>query len=59
MQQNKKKFSAGGSLVLITTLLNAVVLTQGYISHPDWYAQLLLTLPLMLVSVLLFKRRLL
>lgn len=57
MQQNQKTVSAGGPLVLCAILLNAVVMKQGFVSHPGWYALSVLTLPFLLVSVILYKRR--
>lgn len=43
--------------MLCAVLLNAVVMKQGFVSHPGWYALSVLTLPFLLVSVIMYKRR--
>lgn len=57
MERNQKQVSLSGIFVLVWILLNAVVVKQGFIDHADWYALLLVTVPLLLVSIFVFKRR--
>ena len=56
MQRNQKQVSAGGIFVLCCILLNTVVVTQGFVVNPGWYALTAVTLPLLLVSLFIFKR---
>ena len=51
MQRNHQKISADGSLVLLLVLINVIVMERGFVMHPNWYWLLLLTLPLLLVSI--------
>jgi uncharacterized membrane protein YhdT len=57
MQRNQKQVSISGIFVLGWVLLNAVVVKQGFVVHPGWYALLAVTLPLLLVSIIIFKRK--
>ncbi len=59
MQRNQNKVSAGGVIVLLFVLLNAIVLEQGFVSHPKWYKLAYVTLPLLLISIIMFRRKLL
>ena len=57
MYQNGKKISADGVLVLWLVILNTIILKQGFIAHPKWYFLLMLTIPLMLISLFVFRRK--
>lgn len=57
MQPIQEKNAASGNLLLLTVLLNAVVLKQGYLSDADWYLLLALTIPALLASILYYKRK--
>jgi hypothetical protein len=57
MEQNKREVSGAGALVLFATVLSAIALEQGIVGHTDWYALLTFTIPLLLVSLVFFKRR--
>jgi hypothetical protein len=57
MQQAQKRVSASGSIVLCSVLLNGWVVKQGFLAGSNWYALLLFTLPLLLVSIIAFKRK--
>lgn len=57
MQQNQKNFSAGGSLMLCAVLLSGVVMEMGFLYHSSWYLVLLFTVPALLLSIYIFKRR--
>ncbi|WP_155523195.1 hypothetical protein [Paracnuella aquatica] len=56
MQRNPKKVSVGGAVVLMLVMLNAFVLEQGLVSKVSGYLPLLLTVPLLLLS-LVFRNR--
>ena len=57
MHRNPEKISAGRPTVLLLLLLNAIILEEGYVAHEKWYWLLYITIPLLLVSILLFYRR--
>lgn len=57
MHRNQQKISAGGMWVLLLVLLNAIVLQQGFIAGNDWYKIAYATLPLLLVAIIVFKRK--
>jgi uncharacterized membrane protein YhdT len=57
MPRNLKKVSAGGVIVFLFALLNAIVLEQGYISHTKWYKLAYVTLPLLLISLVALRRK--
>lgn len=57
MQRNRSTVSAGGIVVLFVVLLNAIVIRQGFVIHPEWYRFLFLTLPLL--TFLVFRRKML
>ncbi|OLY93816.1 hypothetical protein SAMN05444008_111152 [Cnuella takakiae] len=47
--------SAGGNVVLLCTLLNAIVLEQGFIAHHSNYKGMFISLPLLLCSLVLLR----
>lgn len=57
MQPIQEKNAASGNLLLLTVLLNAVVMKQGYLFNANWYLLLLLTIPALLASILYHKRK--
>lgn len=57
MQESQKKISAGGSLILCIVILNVVIVKHAFVSQADWYALLVLTVPALLASILILKRR--
>ena len=57
MQRNQSTVSAGGMIVLVLCLLNVIVLEQAFVSSAQWYKLAWITLPLLLLSVILYRRR--
>lgn len=51
LQQSIKKIMMDGMIVAILVLLNAIVLTHGYIDNQQFYWWLTLTIPLLLAAV--------
>ncbi len=58
MQRSLETTSAGGFAVVALVLLNAIVLKQGLIVHPTWYKFAYITLPLLVLSIFAFRRKL-
>ena len=58
MQRNQKKVSASGVIVLVMVLLNAIILEQGLVANQNWYKLSFVALPLLLVSIVFFRRKL-
>jgi hypothetical protein len=56
MQRNPKKVSIGGTVVLMLVMLNAFVLEQGLVSKVTGYMPLLLTIPLLVLSLFWHNR---
>ena len=50
MQRNQNRISVARTVVLILVLTNAVVLQNGWTSHPKWYLLLYITVPLLLIT---------
>lgn len=50
-QKNKK-----GIVTLLLVVTNAIVLEQGFVSNRNWYWLLVLTAPLLLISIFLRGR---
>ena len=57
MLQNQQKISAGNSILCWLTLVNILIIRQGYISHPGWYRLAWLTIPLLVCSFVFVWRR--
>jgi hypothetical protein len=57
MQGNQKKISSGGVFVFLFLLLNAIVLERGLVSHPNWYKLAYVSIPLLLISIVSFRRK--
>lgn len=57
MLQDQQKISAGNSILCWLTLVNILIIRQGYISHPGWYRLAWLTIPLLVCSFILVRRR--
>ena len=55
MHRDPQKIPAGGSLLLVLALSNAVVLEHGLVHDPRWYQLLYVTVPVLLI--LLLSRR--
>lgn len=51
MIRNKKQGSAGGAILLITVLLNAIILEAAYTGNNNWYWALLMSAPLLLIAI--------
>lgn len=51
MIRNQQQVSAGGMILLITVLLNAIILKTAYITNEQWYWALLVTVPLLLIAI--------
>jgi hypothetical protein len=52
MSSNQQKVLSPGMWILAAVLLNVVVVRSGYISNPEWYKVLALTLPLLALALL-------
>lgn len=57
MQRNPKKVSAGGVIVSVFVFLNAIVLEKSYL-NANWPDLAYVTLPLLLMSIVAFRLRL-
>ena len=57
MQQKEKEVSFCGPFVLAAVLFNAIVLKQALIVSQNWYGLLIVTIPLLIMSIVIFKRR--
>jgi hypothetical protein len=58
MQRNPKKVSAGGGIVSLFVFVNAIVLHESYLLDANWPDLAYVTLPLLLISVVAFRLRL-
>jgi len=58
MRWNQQKIAAGRTVAAMAFLLNAIVLEQGLVSHPQWYNVAYITIPLMLIYVIAFRKQL-
>ncbi len=52
MKLHNKELSAGGMIIALIVLLNAIVLTKGLTQSDSWYRWLIITIPLLIVSLL-------
>ena len=57
MQRNQKTVSASGVIVLMMVLINTIILEQGLISSRDWYLITFFTIPLLLIAIVAFRRK--
>ena len=57
MHENPRAVSAGGVLVLMLAVLNAVILKEALVSDPEWYRYGWATVPLFLLSVILMRTK--
>ena len=57
MHRNHKEISGSGSIIMLFLLLNAIVLEQGLVSGTSWYRLLMITVPLLLVSIIANRRK--
>ena len=46
-----------GPAILLMVLLNAVIIQEAYINNPNWYTALILTLPLLLLTIFSTRQR--
>ena len=51
MKQNEKQVSISGIILIIFLLLNAVILKTAFTVNEKWYSMLLISVPLLLVSI--------
>ena len=56
MHGKQKKFSVGGLIILILVIYNVHILKQAFIACPDLYNMLYVTLPLLIVSIILYSK---
>jgi hypothetical protein len=56
MRRNQEKISACGVVVLLFALLNAVVLEQSYVANQSLYQATYITFPLLLISIIAFRK---
>lgn len=54
---NTKKISVKGSITVLLVMINAVVLQNGLIINKDWYQFLPVSILLLLVTLLAFRRK--
>jgi hypothetical protein len=59
MRRNQKKTSAGGAMVLLIVFLNAIVLELAATSNRDLYSLLFFTIPLLGISVIASRSKVL
>lgn len=57
MSRSQKKISAGGVVMLSLVLVTAVALEEAFVSNPKWYNVLYVTLPLLLILRVIYRRR--
>jgi len=57
MGGSQKKSSAGGAMMLFLMLLTAVALEEAFVSNPNWYNVLYVTVPLLLILYLVSRRK--
>jgi len=57
MQRNQQAESICGTVVLLLVLCNAVVLEHGLVAGGVWYKLLFVTLPLLLLSIIAFRKK--
>lgn len=55
--RSQKKISVGGSIVMVFLLLNAIVLEYSLVSDKSWYELLIVTVPLLLISIFAYRRK--
>lgn len=56
MSRNPQKVSTIGTSALAMVLLNTIILRAAATGHPEWYEALLLTLPVMSLSLVQLVR---
>ena len=59
MQRNQKTVSAGGMIILVFIMINAIIFEHGYKNHAEVYKLAYITLPLLVISIMAFRRKLL
>ena len=57
MHRSHKEISGSGPIIMLFLLLNAIVLEQGLVSGASWYRLLMITVPLLLVSIVANRRK--
>lgn len=57
MQRSQQQASAGGLVMLLIVFLNTIILEQGLTSNPGWYKLAYVTIPLLLLSVIVFYKK--
>ena len=57
MSRNHSKVSAGGSIIFLLVLANAVILRAGFTGDGSWYPAMLITLPLLLIVIFNSKEK--
>jgi hypothetical protein len=58
MTLNKKRDPASGLIILVLVLVSAIVMKEGFVSNAKWYWVLILTLPLLLLTIAnMFSKR--
>jgi len=57
MLSKEKKVSITGTAILLLILLNALILKMAFIENENWYAALVITLPLLFVAVMYRKHK--
>ena len=51
MHRNQDKISVANIVILLLVFINAIVLQQGFVSHPKWYSLLYITIPLLVICM--------
>jgi len=59
MPRNQEKISAGGMIVTLLVVLSAIALERGLVSHPKWYKVAWITIPLLIISIVLHRKKML
>jgi hypothetical protein len=59
MTRNHSMVSSTGTIDFWLLLLNAVVLKNGFIIHEKWYWLLVITIPLQILALISFRKKVL
>lgn len=56
MSRSQKNGSASGAFMVLLVFINAIILKENLVSAGELYGLLWLTIPLLLISIFLFRR---
>jgi hypothetical protein len=55
MHRNQK-ISSGGVISALQIFLNAIIIREGFVSNPQWYWLLIITIPVLIISIMLMPK---